>query len=164
MSTLIEHRECPDCGSTDNLAIYDDLFLYEEGSLVWRRDGKVAGYTRKDGYVVINIKGRITYAHRIIFLLHHGYLPSKIDHIDGNPSNNRIENLREITTSQNLAVSEKSSAVSKYRGVSPYRGKWRASVSRDGVYKTKAGFETEEEAHQEYLKLRKSLYVELYTS
>jgi len=67
-------------------------------------------------------------------------------------------------TSQNLAVSEKSSGVSKYRGVSPYRGKWRASVSRDGVYKTKAGFETEEEAHQEYLKLRKSLYVELYTS
>lgn len=40
-------------------------------------------------------------AHRLAFRLHHGRWPSAIlDHVDGNPSNNRIDNLREATPSQ----------------------------------------------------------------
>ena len=39
--------------------------------------------------------------HRMIFLVHHGYLPEVIDHIDGNQDNNNIKNLRGVTLSQN---------------------------------------------------------------
>jgi len=33
--------------------------------------------------------------------MHHGYMPKYIDHIDNNPSNNRIENLRPTSSMQN---------------------------------------------------------------
>ena len=40
-------------------------------------------------------------AHRLIWLLFHGDLPKQLDHVDGNRQNNKIENLRECTPSQN---------------------------------------------------------------
>jgi hypothetical protein len=39
--------------------------------------------------------------HRLVFLDYHGYLPAEIDHIDGNPANNCVDNLRAVTRAQN---------------------------------------------------------------
>lgn len=41
------------------------------------------------------------YLHRLIYLYHFGYTPKNIDHIDRDPKNNRIENLRSCTHSEN---------------------------------------------------------------
>ena len=77
---------------------------YEDGKLVWnanaRKDrvGKVAG--RKDalGYLRIHALGKTMVAvHRVIFYMHHGWVPELVDHIDGDNCNNRIENLRAAT-------------------------------------------------------------------
>jgi hypothetical protein len=67
-------------------------------------DGQVyrkVGCANPDGYVSIGYKNTYLSAHRIVFLLNHGYLPEIVDHIDGNPSNNKIENLRAADKSTN---------------------------------------------------------------
>ena len=86
-----------------------DLFDYRDGELYWKislaykiKIGNKAGSLNGRGYLNTKIKGRLYRNHRIIFLYHHGYLPKCIDHIDGNKINNRIENLREATISQNI--------------------------------------------------------------
>ena len=80
------------------LFFYDDL----EGLLRWKNPrapwikyGDVVGCTRSDRYVVTRINKKTYLLHRLVYLYHHGYIPKLIDHIDQNPSNNRIENLRE---------------------------------------------------------------------
>ena len=71
-----------------------------------RNVGDQAGTLRKDNgyYIVINEKnGRSIYAHRVVWFLCKNEDPGKfvIDHIDGNPSNNKIDNLRKVTASEN---------------------------------------------------------------
>ena len=85
----------------------ESLLEYRSGSLYWRKDsvkgrkGKKAACRKSDGYMRFLLGGKTILDHRIIFLLCHGWLPEMIDHIDGNQINNRIENLRPCTKSQN---------------------------------------------------------------
>jgi hypothetical protein len=92
-----------------NQVLLQDLFYYSDGKLFWKispsynvKVGSVAG-TSQNGYISIVFNRKKYYAHRLIFLWHHGTLPKYIDHIDGNKSNNKIENLRPATVQQNRA-------------------------------------------------------------
>ena len=71
--------------------------------------------------------------HRIIFLLHNGYLTKGkcIDHIDNNPSNNNSDNLRELLQSQNLCNSKvPKNNTSGFKGVYRHKAtsKWRVMI------------------------------------
>ena len=65
--------------------------------------GTIAGGKDSDGYISICICGAKQKAHRLAFLWMEGYFPENdVDHIDRNPSNNKWENLREVSRQCNL--------------------------------------------------------------
>lgn len=101
-----------------------EKFQYLDGKLLikkcYRKNkiGSEAGHCGNNGYWVVNFNDDQYLAHRIIFFIHHGYLPELIDHIDRDKLNNRIENLRECTRSQNaLNKNLHKNADTKYYGL-----------------------------------------------
>jgi hypothetical protein len=118
-----------------------NLFEYKNGKLYWKNcarplfNGKEAGAESGHGYRKVCLYGKQLYAHRIIYMMHHGYSPKTIDHIDGNGANNAIENLREATTSQNMMNSLfKKKTYSGCRNVSynKARQKWCVYIKVQG--------------------------------
>lgn len=83
------------------------LLEYRDGVLYWKvsrgkaKVGAKTGYLNQIGYFQTQVNGKLYLNHRLIFLMHHGYLPQYLDHIDGNTLNNKIENLRAATLTQN---------------------------------------------------------------
>jgi hypothetical protein len=84
------------------------IFEYKDGHLYWKINkqsicaGDKTGTLGSNGYFRTIIKKKSYLVHRLIFLFHYGHLPLTIDHIDGNPLNNNIDNLREATQSENI--------------------------------------------------------------
>ena len=86
------------------------LFLYKNGKLFWKsklnqfsrvKIGSETGYLASDGYIRTKIKQKLYGNHQIIFLMFNGYIPEQVDHINRDRLDNRIENLRAATNSQN---------------------------------------------------------------
>jgi len=116
------------------------LWRYEDGRLYWRvkPSGNVklnaeAGCVHGNGYREVSVNRKTYGVHRIVFLMFHGFIPPIIDHIDNNPLNNRVENLRAATRSSNgcnrRAASNNSSGVKNVSRSTD--GKWVVMVQRD---------------------------------
>ncbi|HNC23765.1 MAG TPA: HNH endonuclease signature motif containing protein [Opitutaceae bacterium] len=118
-----------------------EVFEYRSGRLLWRKKigkkvivGTEAGTPHSDGYITIRAFKKRFYAHRLIWIMHHGEIPADlvIDHINHDPSDNRVENLRLVTKAQNVAHRRGAQANSKsgIRGVSwVHRDRmWRVDV------------------------------------
>jgi len=137
------------------MAILDEAkkyIVYRDGELFWadrlktkaattRWAGKRAGDKKQNGYWYVCLLGKRILQHRLIFALHHGYWPDEVDHIDGNTENNRIQNLREATSTSNSRNTKRRVDNSTgYSGISklPY-GSWRVRIGTThvGCYKTK---------------------------
>ena len=77
----------------------------EQGVVRNRKGQVIKGFNDKDGYLLLDMwlaDGRHTIKlHQIVWVLNYGTFPAMIDHINGNPKDNRIENLREVSYSEN---------------------------------------------------------------
>jgi hypothetical protein len=120
-------------------------FDYVDGNLYYKKSkskiriGQKAGWLSTTGYCRIKIQHIDYAAHRVIFMWHHGYLPEIIDHIDGNPANNKIENLRPTNQSWNAIYSKKrSNNTSGYKNISWHSQskKWWVRVYINGKRKS----------------------------
>jgi len=117
------------------------IFYYdpETGLLFWRerKQGRTfgsVGRKDKDGYLFFKMnkhKDRFC-VHRVAWAYVHRKWPDdQIDHINGNKSDNRLCNLREANTAENMRnVGRQSHNTSGLKGVSWHklRNKWRADI------------------------------------
>lgn len=99
--------------------------------------GKILRGCKRRGKRIVCIPGeKREYAyHRLIFTWHHGFTSSNIDHVNRNPQDNRIENLRPCNQSQNVANSlKRRKNKSGFKGVSwsAHANMWRTSITVRG--------------------------------
>ena len=154
-----------------NLDLVNKLFRYdkETGDLIRKvnkgtaKAGDKAGSVNGSGYVVTGIEGNKYRNHRIIFLMHRGFLPDCLDHIDNNKLNNRIENLRPATLSQNQhnrRISKNNTSGVKGVKWKATQNIWTASVTLNGKRKHVGHFRTVPEAEVAVRKAREQLHGE----
>ena len=96
---------------------FTDLASYRRWRV--RYDGKEALFAKhRKGYRAGGVDGQMVLAHRAAWAMHYGRWPTGlIDHINGDPADNRISNLRECNNAQNLANGAARAGTSKFKGV-----------------------------------------------
>lgn len=122
---------------------YDNLMQWK-----WRIDG--SGYASRIitvGYFNGKRKQRGVSMHRLINQTPDGV---STDHRDGNKLNNQKYNLRDATCSQNFMNKPSCRGQSRFKGVSPHRGKWRSTIKINEKQAFLGCFNSETEAARAY--------------
>ncbi len=143
------------------------LFYKEREGQIWWNTNKAHKEVGKKNYyghicVTQTLKGKVKNfcVHRIIWFLEKGYWPTQIDHIDRNPSNNKIENLREVTQRENNFNKGKYKTKNTSKGVNKVGNRWVARISAHHVKYHIGTFDTEEQAAAAYQERAKVLHGE----
>lgn len=167
-------QELPKPLVSDWCAVWREYFTYsnESGCLLWatrksrqwaKSIGQPAGveYYRDSGRkksVRVTVKGRLHPVHRIIWEMHHGPIPDGIliDHVDGNPFNNRLSNLRAVSHAQNTVNSRVYGTPSRVKGVSkrkePSNLPWKVKLVFGGITRYDKYFAFKSDAARAYAK------------
>ncbi|MGV7034863.1 HNH endonuclease signature motif containing protein [Methylobacterium symbioticum] len=150
-----------------------ELLRYEPdtGNLIWRvrrskggsgaQVGDTAGYTAEDGYVRVSVDNRRYLAHRLAWFWMIGAWPvGTIDHRNRKKADNRWDNLREATYSQNGVNRHRTRKHHLPRGVYPAdgTGRFNAKIGIRGKVLCLGSFDTPEQAHAAYLTAATSKY------
>lgn len=138
----------------------------ETGIFRWKKEprtigsclGKVAGHTRRNGYVFISVPGfGLIGAHRLAWIYVHGLTigGAEIDHIDCDPSNNAIDNLRLATSSQQkqnkrVQSNNRSGLKGAFYHACHKGKKWRSQIKVGDDLIFLGYFHTAQEAHEAY--------------
>lgn len=129
------------------------------GEMYWRVSrgcriaGAVAGNSHDDGYVYIKVDKVIYRRTRLIWLYVHGRWPRvHIDHANRDTSDDRLQNLREATRSQNLGnrkINKNNST--GFKGVCEVKGRFRTYLNAHGRRLNIGAYDTAEQAGAAYM-------------
>lgn len=133
----------------------------ESGVFYWRvkpskriQLGAPAGFPSATGHIRIAVDGKRYWAHHLAWLFAYGEWPVGIlDHINGRPEDNRVENLRHADSSKNMQNSKLfCTNKSGFKGVSLclQTRRWRALINKDGRKYCLGRFPSPELAHAAY--------------
>ena len=138
-----------------------ELFYYSNGQLFNKftraptavKDSVAGTFVKSVGYYTVGIKGKRYQLSRLIWIYHNGDIPEEmlIDHINRDTHDNRIENLRLASYTQNEWNKPK-------LGCSFENGKWRARIKVKGKNVHLGLFDTKEEAQKAYKEYAEKLH------
>lgn len=148
------------------------LLLYNPETGRWKwlikrssrcKDGWFYGYKSKLNTYDINLNHKLYKAHQLAYLYVYGFIPKEIDHINGNPLDNRIENLRAVSHLQNMQNITKPTIRNKtgFLGVVKQKDKYLAYIKANNVNYYLGSYSTPELAHEAYLKGKEKYHSQL---
>ena len=141
-------------------------FTYKDFHKHWnsRWAGKNVGTLSERGYLVFNALNKLHTVHRTAWMIFHGEEPTGvIDHINGDPTDNRIANLRSTTTKINTENRRKKSSgkclpLGVFPVVGSKTGKVFARIIVDGQRKYLGTFHDPNEAAEAYIKAKRKYH------
>jgi hypothetical protein len=158
---------------TNELAadLLHELLEYRDGELYWKQPGKSrqmgrpAGGINGDGYRRVKINRKLYAVHRLVWVMHGNDPVPFVDHINGDVLDNRIENLRAATHSQNcMNRRQRSDNTSGVKGVMRRKGKWYGCITLNYKVYPAGYFDCKEDAAAAVDKLRRELHGEFARS
>jgi hypothetical protein len=159
--------------SIDQLILERLKYTPDDGKVWWVKhprwisySGREAGNVNQNGYRKLKFCGKQLLVHRVAWFLHCGSWPiGDIDHIDGNPLNNKITNLRDVP--HNINLQNRKSATTKnktgFLGVVKRGKKYAAHTNRNKKQIYFGLFETAELAHRAYMEYHGNFSHESHT-
>lgn len=129
------------------------------GTFTWKiapngrvKVGSPAGTLHHSGYVCIAVNKVGYLRHRLVWLFVHGEWPKgQLDHDNGVRGDDRLENLRLATPSENITnAKRRRDNTSGFKGVSKLRHGWEARIMKNGKQTWLGFYETPEAAHEAY--------------
>lgn len=126
--------------------------------------GDRAGAISGTGYIYIEVDYVSYRSSRLAWLFITGELPETIDHKDRNRANDKFDNLRAATRSENARnASRRKDNTTGYKGVSFIPSGYKAYIMINGKQKHLGVFKTAPEAHQAYLREAEKVFGQFST-
>lgn len=139
------------------------VFVWIKSKSSKAKAGSIAGSMDRDKYILISFNSKRYPAHRLAWYFVYNTWPTNmIDHINGNPSDNRISNLRDVSCAENLQNMRKPTKRNKtgYLGVSLFKriNKFQARICVNYKEIHLGYYDSADEAYKVYLDAKRRLH------